>query len=79
MDTKDSLAVALAALEVCEALILTLVERKILSRDDAILLLENAADAKRVAAEQEGSKAHAKAAGMVTEVACSVEAISEAE
>jgi hypothetical protein len=75
MDTKDPLAVALAALEMCEALILALVEKDILSQDDAVHLLENAACAKQSAAEEEGSGAHAKAAGMVTEVMCSVEAL----
>src|SRR5205807_1852096 len=61
MDTKDALPVALAALEVCEALILTLVEKGILPQDDAIRLLENAFGAKGTAAEEEGSTAHAKA------------------
>jgi uncharacterized membrane protein len=75
MDTKDPLAVALAALEMCEALILALVEKDILSQDDAVRVLENAACAKQAVAEQEGSGAHAKAAGMVAEVMCSVEAL----
>ena len=40
-----------------------------------IIKCPNAACAKQAVAEQEGSGAHAKAAGMVAEVMCSVEAL----
>ena len=77
MNTRDPLPIALAALEIVESLILTLVEKGVLPADDAARLLENVVDAKGSTAEEEGSASHEKAAAIARELQCSVEAVSK--
>jgi hypothetical protein len=65
---NDPLAVALAALELCEALLLTLVEKGALSREEAVALVANAREAKETFASQERSQPHQCAGSILVEI-----------
>ena len=72
MKPDDPLAVALAALEMCEALILTLVEKGVLTREDAAQSIANARDAKRAYSSEEGAPSGDAAAAILTDIEVSV-------
>lgn len=71
------MAVALAALNMGEALILTLIEKGILSREDALLLIANAREAKQLHAAEHGSKPHDGAGSILSGIENSLRASKE--
>jgi polyhydroxyalkanoate synthesis regulator phasin len=75
--SKPPAAAALAAFEMCESLIITLVEKGVLTRDEVSETLEAVIAAKRELAEEHESKDDAQAATLVTDIARSVAAAKE--
>jgi hypothetical protein len=75
--SKPPAAAALAAFEMCESLIITLIEKGVLTRDEATETLEAVIAAKRALAEEHASKDDAQAATLVTGIATSVRSAKE--
>jgi hypothetical protein len=73
--SKPPAAAALAAFEMCESLIITLVEKGVLTSDDATATLEAVIAAKRELAEEHDSKDDAQAATLVSGIANSVASV----
>jgi hypothetical protein len=73
-DIADCTPTALAALCMCESLLLTLVNKGILPLDDAVESLENVVEVKQAAAEERHSEVYRKAAMIVSHIASSVAA-----
>jgi hypothetical protein len=74
--SKPPAAAALAAFEMCESLIITLIEKGVLTRDEAMTTLEAVIHAKRELAQEHGSKDDAQAARLVSDMVPSVQAAS---
>jgi hypothetical protein len=66
MDIANCSPTALAAIEMCESLMLTLVDKGLLTTDDVAEMLEIVTSAKQVEAEEESSPVHRRA-GEITE------------
>lgn len=63
---------ALVSIEMCESLILTLIAKGILTRDDALDLMQSVIDAEQKIAEDERSSVHGKAALIARYIAISI-------
>jgi hypothetical protein len=66
MNIANCSPTALAAIEMCECLMLTLIDKGVLTADDAVEMLEIVASAKQVEANEEDSPVHQQA-GEITE------------
>jgi hypothetical protein len=75
--SKPPAAAALAAFEMCESLIITLVNKGVLTRDEALETLEAVIAAKRDLAQEHESKDDAEAATLVSDMVPSVGAAEE--
>jgi hypothetical protein len=73
-DIADCTPTALAALCMCESLLLTLVNKGILQLADAVETLENVVEVKQAAADEEHSEVYRQAARIVGHIASSVAA-----
>ena len=72
MDIANCSPTALAAIEMCESLIITLVNKGVLTADDAVEMLDVVTSSKRVEAEEEGSPVHRKAGEIIELIKTSV-------
>lgn|GEM_PF-1443062 len=75
MSTFDENATGLAALSVCETILLTLVEEELVDRDRVQLMLEDALEAHLAVNEGEDQALHKKAAMLVEDVIVSLNAV----
>jgi hypothetical protein len=73
-EIADCSPTALAALCMCESLLLTLVNKGILAPDEGVETLENVVEAKQAAADEEHAEVYRKAATIVGYIASSVAA-----
>jgi len=73
-EIADCTPTALAALCMCESLLLTLVNKGILPLDDAVETLENVVEVKQAAADEQHSEVFREAARIVGYIASSVAA-----
>jgi phage tail tape-measure protein len=66
--SKPPAAAALAAIEMCESLLLTRIAKGVLTRDEAVQTLEVVVGAKRALADEHHSSDDAEAATLVSEM-----------
>ena len=74
----DCSPTALAAMCMCESLLITLVKKGLISSQDAVETLESVVEAKQTLAREEGSEVYRQAAAIANSIAISI-AASERE
>ena len=78
MSESENNAAGLAALSICESILLSLIEERIIDRDRILEYLEDALEMHTAAMEAlPGQEAHKKAARLIEQISISLNAIAE--